>query len=119
MLQLGEWPVCHILIVPFVKGIVDGKRKAHIDLRIYEFHAEYVGKMNLDLSLLDKLEKRENENPSIGIILCAEKDNVEVELALDGLSKPTGVADYKLPQLGAVLMRRHLYHQYFYLSIVR
>lgn len=55
-----------------------------------------MGKMNLYLSLLDKLEKREDENPSIGIILCAEKDNVEVELALDGFTKPIGVADYKL-----------------------
>ncbi len=67
-----------------------------IDLKISEFQAEYVGKMNLYLSLLDKLEKQENENPSIGIILCAEKDNVEVELALDGFTKPIGVADYKL-----------------------
>lgn len=67
-----------------------------IDLKISEFQAEYVGKMNLYLSLLDKLEKREDENPSIGIILCAEKDNVEVELALDGFTKPIGVADYKL-----------------------
>ncbi len=67
-----------------------------IDLKISEFQAEYVGKMNLYLSLLDKLERREGENPSIGIILCAEKDNVEVELALDGFTKPIGVADYKL-----------------------
>ena len=67
-----------------------------IDLKISEVQAEYVGKMNLYLSLLDKLEKREDENPSIGIILCAEKDTVEVELALDGFTKPIGVADYKL-----------------------
>lgn len=52
--------------------------------------------MNVYLSLLDKLEKSKDENPSIGIILCAEKDNVEVELALDGFTKPIGVAEYKL-----------------------
>lgn len=52
--------------------------------------------MNVYLSLLDKLEKGKDENPSIGIILCAEKDNVEVELALDGFTKPIGVAEYKL-----------------------
>lgn len=67
-----------------------------VDLKISEFRPEYVGKMNVYLSLLDKLEKGENENPSIGIILCAEKDNVEVELALDGFTKPIGVAEYKL-----------------------
>lgn len=48
------------------------------------------------ISLLDRLERGKDENPSIGIILCAEKDNVEVELALEGISKPIGVADYKL-----------------------
>ena len=52
--------------------------------------------MNVYLSLLDKLEKGKDENPSIGKILCAEKDNVEVELALDGFTKPIGVAEYKL-----------------------
>ena len=50
----------------------------------------------LDLSLLDRLERREDENHSIGIILCAEKDNVEVELALEDMGKPIGVADYQL-----------------------
>lgn len=67
-----------------------------VDLKISEFKPEYVGKMNLYLSLLDRLEKGKEENPSIGIILCAEKDNVEVELALDGFNKPIGVAEYKL-----------------------
>ncbi len=52
--------------------------------------------MNVYLSLLDRLEKGKDENPSIGIILCAEKDNVEVELALDGFTKPIGVAEYNL-----------------------
>lgn len=67
-----------------------------VDLKIGEFQAEYIGKMNLYLSLLDKLEKGEGENPSIGIILCAAKDNVEVEVAIDGFIKPIGVADYRL-----------------------
>ena len=60
------------------------------------FSTEYAGKMNYYLSLLDRLERREDENRSIGIILCAEKDNVEVELALEDMSKPIGVADYQL-----------------------
>lgn len=45
-----------------------------IDLKIGEFKPEYAGKMNYYLSLLDRLERREGENRSIGIILCAEKD---------------------------------------------
>lgn len=67
-----------------------------IELKIGGFKAEYVGKMNLYLSLLDKLEKRENENQSIGIILCADKDHLDVEIALQDINKPIGVAEYQL-----------------------
>lgn len=67
-----------------------------IDLKIGEFKPEYAGKMNYYLSLLDRLERGEDENRSIGIILCAEKDHVEVELALEDMGKPIGVADYRL-----------------------
>lgn len=67
-----------------------------IELKIGSFKAEYVGKMNLYLSLLDKLEKGENENQSIGIILCADKDHLDVEIALQDINKPIGVAEYQL-----------------------
>ena len=71
-----------------------------IELKIGEFKPEYIGKMNFYLSLLDKLEKAPDENPSIGIILCAGKDHLEVELALQDVNKPIGVAEfqYLLPQ---------------------
>ena len=67
-----------------------------VDLKIGAFKPEYAGKMNYYLSLLDRLERGEDENRSIGIILCAEKDRVEVELALEDMGKPIGVADYQL-----------------------
>lgn len=67
-----------------------------IDLKIGKFIPEYAGKMNYYLSLLDRTERQEGENPPIGIILCAEKDRLDVELALEGMTKPIGVADYKL-----------------------
>ncbi|MFA5298386.1 MAG: PDDEXK nuclease domain-containing protein, partial [Lutibacter sp.] len=67
-----------------------------IELKIGSFKAEYVGKMNLYLSLLDKLEKGGNENQSIGIILCADKDHLDVEIALQDVGKPIGVAEYQL-----------------------
>lgn len=66
------------------------------ELKIGKFMPEYAGKMNYYLSVLDRTERQEGENPSIGIILCAEKDNVDVELALEGVTKPIGVADYHL-----------------------
>lgn len=67
-----------------------------IELKIGSFKAEYAGKMNLYLTLLDKLEKGDNENPSIGIILCADKDHLDVEIALQDINKPIGVAEYQL-----------------------
>jgi len=67
-----------------------------IELKIGSFKSEYVGKMNLYLSLLDKLEKGENENQPIGIILCADKDHIDVEIALQDINKPIGVAEYQL-----------------------
>ena len=67
-----------------------------IELKIGSFKVEYIGKMNLYLSLLDKLEKGENENQSIGIILCADRDHLDVEIALQDINKPIGVAEYQL-----------------------
>ena len=67
-----------------------------VDLKIGAFKPEYAGKMNYYLSLLDRLERGADENRSIGIILCAEKDRVEVVLALEDMGKPIGVADYQL-----------------------
>ena len=67
-----------------------------IDLKIGEYKPEYAGKMNTYLSILDRIEKSDDENRSIGIILCAEKDNVEVALSLEDMGKPIGVADYQL-----------------------
>ena len=67
-----------------------------VDLKIGAFKPEYAGKMNYYLSLLDRLERGADENRSIGIILCAEKDRVEVERALEDMGKPIGVADYQL-----------------------
>lgn len=67
-----------------------------IELKAGEFKAEYAGKMNLYLNILDDFVKEKDENPSIGIILCAEKDKFEVEYAIRGMNKPMGVAEYKL-----------------------
>ena len=67
-----------------------------IELKIGSFKAEYIGKMNLYLSLLDRLEKGDNENQSIGIILCADRDHLDVEIALQDINKPIGIAEYQL-----------------------
>lgn len=66
------------------------------DLKIGEFKAEYAGKMNLYLNLLDDFVRLPAENPSIGIILCKDRDRLEIEYALHGINKPIGVSKYRL-----------------------
>jgi predicted nuclease of restriction endonuclease-like (RecB) superfamily len=70
-------------------------RMIAIDLKVGEFKPEYVGKMNFYLTLLDRMEKAPDEEASIGLILCAEKDHLEVEVALQDIGKPIGVAEYQ------------------------
>jgi len=71
-----------------------------LELKVSEFRPEFAGKMNFYLELLDEQIKEEDDNPSIGIIICPEKDGLEVEYALRNSSKPIGVAEYRLtPEL--------------------
>ena len=65
------------------------------ELKTGKFKAEYVGKMNLYLSVLDEYVKQPNENSSIGIILCKSKNDKFVEFAFRDFNKPMGVATYK------------------------
>lgn len=66
------------------------------ELKIGDFKPEYTGKMNFYLSLLDNFVRLPGENPSIGIILCKDRDRIEVEYALCGIKKPIGVSKYRL-----------------------
>lgn len=67
-----------------------------IKLKTVKFQPEFVSKMNFYLEILDETEKEPDENPSIGIILCAEKNNLTVEYALRTSNRPIGVAEYEL-----------------------
>ena len=60
------------------------------------FEPEFAGKMDFYLNLLNEKERAPDDRPSIGIILCAEKDDVEVEFALKSKTNPIGVAEYQL-----------------------
>ena len=74
------------------------------DLKIGPFEPEHAGKMDFYLNLLNDKERAPDDRPSIGIILCAEKDNLEVEFALKTKGNPIGVAEYQLqPKLPAEL----------------
>jgi len=67
-----------------------------IELKIGEFQPEYAGKMQFYLTALDRQVREEGENPSIGIILCKEKNRTVVEYALHDSRKPIGVATYRI-----------------------
>jgi predicted nuclease of restriction endonuclease-like (RecB) superfamily len=66
------------------------------ELKVGPFEPEYAGKMDFYLNLLNDKERAPGDRPSIGIILCAEKDDVEVEYALSTKRNPIGVAVYRL-----------------------
>jgi predicted nuclease of restriction endonuclease-like (RecB) superfamily len=75
-----------------------------VDLKVGPFEPEFAGKMDFYLNLLNEKERAPDDHPSIGIILCAEKDNLEVEFALKTKANPIGVAEYQLqPRLPAEL----------------
>ena len=78
------------------------------ELKIGEFKPEYVGKINLYLEALDREVKKENENPSVGIILCASKDDEVVEFALSRSLSPTMVSEYNLKLIDKKLLQKKL-----------
>ena len=67
-----------------------------LDHNLDSFEPEHAGKMDFYLNLLNEKERAPDDQPSIGIILCAEKDDVEVEYALRTKANPIGVAAYAL-----------------------
>jgi len=67
-----------------------------IDLKTGEFKPEYAGKMNFYLSVVDDQLRHESDAPSIGLILCQDRNHIIAEYALRGVSKPIGVSEYEL-----------------------
>ncbi|MBQ9552614.1 MAG: DUF1016 family protein [Clostridia bacterium] len=67
-----------------------------IELKTGEFKPEYAGKLNFYLSAVDELVKTEQDNPSIGLLLCKSKNDVVAEYSLRDMSKPIGVSEYKI-----------------------
>ena len=67
-----------------------------IELKVGEFQPEFVGKMQFYLTALDRQVRQADENPSIGIFLCKEKNRTIVEYALHDAQKPIGVATYQI-----------------------
>ncbi|MBR2840511.1 MAG: DUF1016 family protein [Bacilli bacterium] len=81
---------------------------AAFELKLGEFKAEYLGKMNLYLEALDRNVKKEKENPSVGVILCSSKDNDVVEYSISKNMSQTMISEYKLKLIDKKLLENKL-----------
>jgi predicted nuclease of restriction endonuclease-like (RecB) superfamily len=79
----------------------------HIELKCYvvielknrKFIPEFAGKLNFYISAVDTLLKKDSDNPTIGILLCRDKNNIEVEFSLRDVNKPIGVSEFELTEI--------------------
>ena len=78
------------------------------ELKIGEFMPEYISKMDFYLEALDRQVRKEYENPSVGVILCANKDDEVVEYAMSRSMSPTLVSEYKLKLIDKKLLENKL-----------
>ena len=78
------------------------------ELKLGEFKAEYLGKMNLYLEALDRNVKKKQENPSVGVILCSSKDKDVVEYSLGKNMPQTLISEYKLKLIDKKLLETKL-----------
>jgi predicted nuclease of restriction endonuclease-like (RecB) superfamily len=83
----------------------------HIRLRCYvvcelkarEFEPEFAGKLNFYVNAVDELLKRDDENPTIGLLICSDMNKADVQWSFKGISTPMGVATYNNVRIQDVL----------------
>lgn len=78
------------------------------ELKTDDFKPEYISKMDFYLETLDRQEKKESENPSVGVILCASKNEQVVEYAMSRSMSPTMVSQYTLNLIDKKLLEDKL-----------
>jgi predicted nuclease of restriction endonuclease-like (RecB) superfamily len=83
-----------------------------IELKIREFRPEDLGKLNFYLEALDRDHRKPHENPSIGLLLCATKDQEVVEYALSRSLSPALIAEYETLLPDKALLRAKLHEFY-------
>lgn len=85
-----------------------------VELKTEKFKPEYLGKLNFYLEVLDRDVKKMNENPSIGILLCKDKDMEVVEYALSRSLSPTMISEYKIQLPDKKLLQQKLHQLFLY-----
>ena len=79
-----------------------------IELKIGKFKPEYISKLDFYLEALDRQVKKENENPSVGLLLCAAKNDEVVEYAMSRTMSPMLVSQYQLQLPGKAVLEKKL-----------
>jgi len=87
-----------------------------IELKATRFAPEHLGKLNFYLEALDRDHKKPHENPSIGVLLCASKDDEVVEYALSRSLSPTLIAQYQTQLPDKKLLQAKL-HEFYLLNM--
>ncbi|MCX6278899.1 MAG: PDDEXK nuclease domain-containing protein [Bacteroidetes bacterium] len=70
-----------------------------LELKVTEFEPEYLGKLNFYLTVINELIKEREDKPTIGILLCKNKNSVVVDFALKDINKPMGVSEFTYTEL--------------------
>jgi predicted nuclease of restriction endonuclease-like (RecB) superfamily len=78
------------------------------ELKVDKFKPDYLGQLEFYLEALDRDLKKPHENPSIGVLLCRDKDNEVVEYALSRSISPTVVAEYEIKLIPKDVLRKKL-----------
>lgn len=65
-----------------------------VELKVKPFEPEFAGKLNFYVNAVNELIRTENENPTIGLLICRDMESTEVQWALQGITTPIGVATY-------------------------
>ena len=78
------------------------------ELKVDKFKPDFVSKIDFYLAALDKYEKKENENPSVGIVLCASKNDSVVELATSRSISPTAITTYSTQLIDTKALQKKL-----------
>lgn len=72
-----------------------------VELKVKPFDPEYAGKLNYYVNAVDELLKGPDDNPTIGLLICSDKDETEVRWAFKGIQTPMGVASYDNVQIAS------------------
>lgn len=70
-----------------------------IELKVGSFKAEYLGQLSLYVATINHQMRSEHDNPTIGLLICRDKDNVMAQYSLENISAPIGISEYQLSKL--------------------